>query len=259
MSMPVPNPRENLFIVADGLEFQSELPPKLGFNITKFTGWNDGAPARSSSIEIPMGDGEFDVPVFKAARSVSIEGFCLSRSVPDLGQWQSRFTALGALGTDILFQASEFGRTLWGNAKPDGTPEWDATDGLARAEFAVDLRFRDPRKYGETRTFASGVPAYHYGNYWSTPYMQVAGAMPGGYTINGPAGKKYTVTAPVAAGAPHYIDMATGILRVGGLPLFGVVSQGDTWSLPPGKQTVTTLTPVSGSGTLTVSVVDTYV
>lgn len=251
---------DSLFIRLDAIEMQSELPPKTGFNITAFKGWNDGAPARAVSDDaIPMGDGDFDVPVFKGSRVVTIEGFCIADSVQELGILQGKLTGLGSTGNRMRLTVAEFGREQWANCRPDGTPEFDATDGLPRATFAVDVKCRDPRKFGDTRTFASGALAFHYGNYPATPQLLVTGSMPTGYTINGPAGKKYIVTAAVTSTASHLIDMNTGLLYVNGVVVYGAVSQGDTWSIPPGQQVAQTLVPASGTGTLAAQVMDTHV
>ena len=103
------------------------------------------------------------------------------------------------------------------------------------------------------------VVSFHYGNFPATSTIVVAGSMPSGYTIYGPAGKAYTVTQAVVSGHPHTIDMATGLLMIDGTYVYGVTSSGATWAVPPGGQVTQTLTPVSGAGTMTVSTPDTSI
>lgn len=255
---------EPLEVRIGSVAFFGNVPPQgVGHMIDPdgFNGaWTSGTDTRHDETPIPQGHGSFDVPVFLSSRVVPISGVTLADR-PERLKWLGRqLTGLLADGSGSTIQVKHAGSTEWAPCRLGGKTQFKINGATETdAEFQIQVWCPSPLIYGVTRTFASGVAAYHRGNFPSTPYMQVAGSMPGGYTINGPAGKKYTVTAPVVSGTPHYIDMATGILRVGGYPLFGVVSQGDTWAIPPGQQTTMTLVPVSGSGTLTVSVVETYV
>src|SRR5690606_2498931 len=93
----------------------------------------------------------------------------------------------------------------------------------------------DPRTFGESRTFgpvatATSVATYHYGNFPATPVFTVAGSSPGGYEVQGQGGRRYIVTRPLAHGDPHIIDLATGLLRVGGAVVYGGVSRADSWA-----------------------------
>lgn len=242
-----------------GRPAEGSAPNGIYLTSDGFTGWDSSTDVRRDEVTVPQGHGSFDSPGFRAARVVSLAGVIVSPSEERTKFLGLRLTGLLADGDSGRVVVERKGY-LWADARLAAATKCEARGATPWiADWQMQLWFPDPRRYGETRVFASGAAAFHYGNFPSTPYMQVAGSMPGGYTINGPGGKKFTVTAAVVSGNPHYIDMSTGILRVGGYPLFGVVSQGDTWSIPGGQNLTMTLVPVSGSGTLTVSVVDTYV
>lgn len=222
-------------------------------------GWTSGTDTRRDETPIPQGHGSFDVPGFGAARVVPISGSTLA-DTPTRLKWLGRqLTGLLADGSSSVIQVKQADSTEWAPCrrasktqfKVNGATETDAL-------FQIQVWCPSPLKFGETRTFASGVPAAHYGNFPSTPLLTVTGSM-SGYTINGPQSKKFTVTAAVTPAASHVIDMNTGLLYVGGTATYGAVSRGDTWAVPPGQNVTMTLTPTSGSGAMTAQVVDTYV
>ena len=154
------------------------------------------------------------------------------------------------------------GLTTWADARLGAKTQFTpAFAGAKTADFQLQLWCPNPRRFGGTNTPDAGttVTSLHYGNFPATSVITVSGSMSSGYTINGPAGKVYTVTAAVVSGIPHVIDMATGLLMIDGVYVTGVVTQGDTWAVPPGMQVVQTLVPVSGTGTMSVATLDTYI
>jgi len=229
-----------------------------GFYIRKggLKGFLDGVGVRGNSVERPMAHGDFDLPVFRSARTVSISGPCLA---PSEGEWMHRNRQLTGLFGDgrsgrVTFDVG--GTVLWGDARLGDTPQWEPQMWGSRADYLLVLRFADPRLFGETRTFAGGVAAYHYGNFAASPVHTVSG-VGSGYTINGPGGKTFTVTEAVTSEVPHRIDMATGFLEVGGVVVVGQVTSADVWAVPGGGTVTHTLT---GSGlTLSTAVADTYI
>jgi hypothetical protein len=170
----------------------------------------------------------------------------------------ARVTGLGAYGELLRLTVDHHGFTTWANARVVSQTQWDERGGHAVADYQIQFKCADPRKFGDTRSFASGEPAFHYGNFPATPQISISGSMPGGYTVNGPDGKRFVVTRALVSGSPHTIDMETGLLRVNGALAYGGVTTANTWTVPAGRQVTHTLTG-SGSGVLAVRVADTYV
>ena len=238
------------------VDFLSAIPLGDGFTIESFEGWNDGTESRLTEIPRPQAHGAFDLPVFAEPRVITIEGYCRADSIEKLGWYQSLFTGLLANGDSKRIVVTEFGRTLWVDVRRASRPRFTPWGGQKFADFSISAWAANPRKFGESRTFAGGVAAYHFGNFAASPIHTVSGTG-SGYTINGPGGKTFTVTQAVTDGNPHTIDMATGFLEVGGVVVTGQVTSADTWAIPGGGTVTHTLT---GSGlTLSTAVLDTYI
>jgi hypothetical protein len=232
-------------------------------NDSGLKGWFGGVDARGDSESREGGDGDFDIPSFLAPRFVTLEGFCHSRSERDQEQYNDRLAGLfGSGGTRRVTVEGPKG-TTWADGKLSlGTrPEFDPILWGSVAEYALSIKFNKPQKYGNANdtVTASSVAAFHYGNFKAAPVITVSGSMPSGYTINGPDGKKFTVTRAVASNNPHTIDMSTGYLSVGGAVVMGFVSRGDVWAVPPGLQVAHSISPVSGSGAIQVRTLDTFI
>lgn len=232
-------------------------------NDSGLQGWFGGVDARGDSESREGGDGDFDIPSFLAPRFVTLEGLCHSRSEHEQAQYGDRLSGLfGSGGTRRVTVEGPRG-TTWADGKLSlGTrPEFDPTLWGSVAEYALSIKFNKPQKYGEfhASTVAQSVEAFHYGNFPAAPVITVSGSMPSGYTINGPGGKKFTVTRAVASNSPHTIDMSTGYLSVGGVVVMGFVTRGDVWAIPPGVLVPHSITPVSGSGFIQVTTVDTFI
>lgn len=230
-----------------------------GFYIHTIKGLFNGPGVRGESVPRPQAHGDHDVPVFRSPRIVVIEGPCIADSSERL-DWQSNvFSGLLAEGQSgqVIFDMP--GGPRWGNARlAVGTqPEFDVTLWGSRAEYQLQLKFANPRLFGESRTFASGVAAMHYGNFTAAPVITVTGSAPSGYTINGPAGRQYKVTAALGA-TPHVIDMADGYLRINGDVVSNAVTIADTWGIPSGTSSTITVTPVSGTASASQLVLDTF-
>lgn len=228
-----------------------------------FQGWDDGTDVRRDEQAIPSGHGSFDVPGYLSPRVVSLSGNAIADSPQRLDWLRDQLTGLLAHGDSARIQAEHQGKILWSTCRLASKTKF-VTSGAdpTTAAFQIQLWCPNPRKYGDTRAFASGAAAFHYGNFKASPIIvvtPVGAGMPSGYTINGPSGRKYTVSAALTAGHTHVIDMATGLIRVDGVVTAGIVTQPDTWSIPSGQQVTMTLVPVSGAGTMTAEVVDTYV
>lgn len=231
-----------------------------------FTGWDDGVDVRRELYEIPQGHGAYDLPGFLEPRTFGWRGRCYANSEGRLEWWRGALVGLLAGGDSGQVIVGNRGLTTWANARLATRAEFAKIPGGAlMARYRIQFWAANPRKFGDVRRhpdgsawpFASGEPAYHYGNFAATPVHVVSGDM-SGYTINGPVGKAKVVTVPVVAGHPHTIDDATGYLSIDGVIVVGGMSQADTWAIPAGAQVTHTLTPASGTGTLATTVLDTY-
>lgn len=243
-----------------GLSFHGTVPrgaPFEGFALRELDGWNDGAPVRVESAERPGQHGDFDLPVTRGPRLVTMSGWCRAYSPEKLRHFSNQLTGLLADGQTGRLVVDEWGEAQWADVRLFGDPRFRRRGGSGYADWSLKLRAPDPQKFGDVREFPAGQPAVHFGNFPSAPVLEVTGPTPaGGYTVTGPAGKTFVVTQGLAAGQKHRIDMATGrVYRDGALQL-GVVSNGGTWVIPPGLPGVT---HTVSAGSLKVLVTDTFV
>jgi hypothetical protein len=208
-----------------------------------FEGWDDAVSIKGEAISRPQGHGDFDVPGFLDSRIVSLSGACLAESAPRLRRLGSTFRGVLATGAGRV-TVTHMGETKWGIARlaPGTQAKFKVNGADSRsAAFQLQLKFANPRLFGDSRTFSSGVPAYHYGNFPATPTHVVRGSRTGGYTVSGPGGKKFIVTASIGWDAPHTIT-ESGSLFINGVQVFGAVTQADTWTVPVGVEVVQSVT-----------------
>jgi hypothetical protein len=225
-----------------------------------FEGWSDAPPTRLESLEVPDGHGSYDAEAFYEARVVTVTGQCLASSDEELEARRNEL--MGVLRGQFTAHVNYRGLRTHAQARRFSTPKFqDHLPGL-RARYQFSFRCPNPRRFGIRRHFSGvsgqAVMAFHRGNFDATSVLTIAGTMPG-YSIKGPRGASYDVTAAVVPGRPHTIDLATGRLAIAGVPTYGVVPVADLWTIPPGVQVGHTLVPISGSGTLDVSPEDTYI
>lgn len=222
------------------------------------TGWlAGGVSMRRDVADRPTSHGQFGAPGYLSGRMISLTGMVNAESAFD---FERRLSALSALLADggegqMVVQGAETTRAT--------VARWDEPEIRVLvygriAEYKLRLWSHDPRRYGETVTFSSG-PVFQRGNFAASPVLTVTGNMPAGYSINGPDGRVFTVTAGLSAGSTDVIDMRTGWVKRNGTDLDAATSRADTWTIAPGKQVTHTLVPVSGSGQLVTKITDTYV
>lgn len=253
-----------LRVSVGGIEFEGDpFDRDRAFMISPdgWSGWDDGTAVRREDTPRPAQHGSFPVPGVRDARVITISGWILASSSSDLIHMRDQLLSIladGGAGRMVVVQPD---RTTWADVmltdmptvKVRGTSELEAT-------FTIQFWAPDPRKYGETNRFFNGEPMFHYGNFPAAPMLGVtATSAMAGYTIHGPDSKQYVVTQSLPAGQTHTIDMRTGQLSLNGALQLGAVSRADTWSIPPGRQVLHTLTPVSGSGSLSGTVPDTFI
>lgn len=235
---------EGLFIGPDGL-----------------VGLDEGVAQRRSESQKPWAQGSFDVPSFGAARVISLSGWARAVSPEKLGWWKHRLTGLLADGHAGVLSVDHQGLQLTTSVRLAGTTRLvPMKRSRRRGDFQIQFWAANPRLFGETLVVGPGttVAILHRGNFPATAVLTIAGTMPAGYTVLGPDGKVFTVTAAVVSGHPHTIEMSSGLLTVDGAYVYGAITAAQTWAVPPGALVTATLVPVSGSGTLTATVRDTY-
>lgn len=254
-----------LFVRVNNREFRGRRGPvRDGFVIDAdgFTGWDDGVDVRREVHDIPRGHGAFDLPGYLEPRVFAAKGLCYADTPERLEWWRGVLTGLLADGGSGRVVVENRGLTTWADARLATRSEFTKIPGGATmARYRVQFWAADPRKYGQTRTYgpATIVAASHFGNFPAAPLLTVTGAMPSGYTIGGPDGRTFVVSQALTSGHTHRIDMRTGRLTLDGVLQVGAVSVGQTWGIPGGASVTHTLTPVSGTGTITVSVLDTFI
>jgi len=253
----------DLVVRSGGVEFVGQMVRGgEGFLIAPdgLEGLDDGVSSKGQTVARPNAHGDFDVPGFLDSRIVSLSGTCLASSPEKLAWYGSLLTGFLAEGSQAV-TFNHMGRILWGSARraPGTAPKFkvDGLDGLS-ARFQVQLKFANPRLFGESRGFHPGTQLlYNYGNFPATPTYTITGANAGGYTVYGPGTKTYSVSRPLLSGETHTIDMADGHLRVNGAVVFGGIgATADTWAAPGGSSAPVA---VSSGAVVTGRITDTFI
>lgn len=228
--------------------------PFEGFALVEFEGWGDAQAARGESVERPDGHGDFDTPVTRGARLITMSGWCRARELAMLGHRRNELMSLLADGVQGRVEVTEYGETTWANVRLYGTPTFKRRGSTGYADWSLKLRAVDPRRYGAVHEYPAGVAAVQYGNFPATPRLLV-GAGSGDYTVTGPDGRRVEVVA-APAGA-HYIDFAAGgLYTADGQRQPRAVSVYQPWAVPVGAPGVTV--SISGSRSLVQQVTDTF-
>lgn len=240
-----------------GVQFESVPRDRnRAYVVTTWSGIDEGVPVRREQTTRPGAHGAFNAPGYLDARVIGMSGHIIAPTPEQLLNMARRLTGLLADGStgrlDLLGErevhlqvglAAQTMVTVRGNDP-------------RVADFQIQLWAPDPRMYGEVNQFTAGQVAFHRGNFPATPVIELTGAASGN-TVNGPAGKAFTITQGRTAGQTHRIDLASGRVYLNGALQLGVVSRGDLWTVPPGLPGVThTLT---GSGAMKVILPDTFV
>lgn len=247
-------------VLVEDVEFKFHAAyGEMGFIIKPdgWKNWESGPGTRGERIDIPHGDGQFDLPVFRSSRSPQVSGHAFAEDDGELLDMGDQFTGLLAEGPGVVVVEMAHS-TRWARVRLGDEPLFVPHGGSSYATFTLQMWAPDPRKFGEfPRYFLGGEVARHYGNVTAAPVHTVSGSMPNGYTLNGPAGKQFIVTAPLVPGVPHRIDMETAELFVGGVLTYRKVLRPETWGIPKGVGVVHTVTG-AGSADLVTEVYDTY-
>ncbi|MEQ6899016.1 hypothetical protein [Microbacterium sp. KR10-403] len=174
---------------------------------------------------------------------------------------RAQLTGLLADGGPGRLTVGSEGDSQWADVRLSGRTAVKVR-GSTRTDAAFQVSFWAPdmRKYGELRSLpGSTVQAYQYGNFPATPVIEVTGSMPSGYMVAS-QGRQFVVNQALSSGQTHRIDLARGWLYRGSTLQSGAVDVAESFTVPGGGKPVSVvLTPVSGSGQMTVKVTDTYI
>lgn len=212
---------------------RSHLP---GFYVKDggFRGWEGQPDGRRDSADIPGAHGEFDLPVTRGPRVVTIDGYAFARTDYDLAGMGNLVTGVGADGELVPITVYQNAKQLHASGRMISV-EFTSSgrdEGVRRAEFRMELLFPDPRKYGDVTTSREGEAAINRGNFPAIPIVRatrVSGS--GGYTVTAGSGQA-VVTASLAVGASHRIDLRTGGVYAGSTRLVGALGSLRPWAVP---------------------------
>ncbi|PPH51195.1 hypothetical protein [Rathayibacter sp. AY1E1] len=224
-----------------------------------FTGWDGGVDIRFTSVERDGQHGEYDLPSYLGARVTSFSGYAVSPTPGETAQLGEYLTGIVSSGAAKIVSVERDQVTQWARGKlATSLPTFAVLAEDPRlARWQIQLRYPDPRKYGEERSFER-APAFHYGNFPAIPRFEVEGFAPNGYTITGPVGQQLTVTRALRGGETHAIDLRDTTLRVNGEVVYGGISRPGQWTISNGQQ-VRHLISGAVSADLRTYLTDTYI
>lgn len=243
-----------------GVHFNGNSRASSGFVIEPggLTGWAESPSGTDNGGQRTNAHGSYDVPMYRAARPLTLSGHVLADSPYDLEKMRDRITGLLSDGEsgELVVQTVADVRRAKVRVVTARAPELDKQT----ASFIVQMIAADPRRYGDPNSFGPGtsLQVSHRGNTVAIPTIRVTGSMPSGYKITGPGGREYVVSQGLSSGQTHEIRFRTGWLYRNGALQRSAVSRMQTWAIPPGGRTSMGLVPVSGSGQMTVEVPDTF-
>lgn len=240
------------------LRFESDpLSFDLAFVVEPdgLTGWYDSVDVKGNTVARTASHGDFDLPVFRKGRVVTVSGAVIASSEYELLKAGHQLSGLLADGESATVTVQDPSGVTSAVVKLSGAPKFAPHPSGLEASFQVSFKAVDPRKYGVQQSFAgSSVTAHHYGNFPASPVVEVVGPRSAPYTITGPGGRKVTVSQSLTASQTHRIDFASGGVFRNGSRQMGVLTHFQPWTVPPGRRVSMSIS----SGSMTVLVNDTY-
>lgn len=252
---------EHLYV--GNIGFHGQPPSGAAVNFEGFMyvrgglqGVRGGVGVTAAAVQRPGRHGEYDLPVFKQARIVTIDpGWAFAKNAGALEQLGIVLGGLGGDGQSMpLTYYSPGGMVLTGRGRVILQDFQQEVGGIHRARYSLSLRMPDPRWYGETHESDSVngvfVDSVNRGNVPAHPRFEVtagAAGLPSGYSLVGRGGRAFGVPVALAAGKKAEIDFRTGTVRHDGVRVQGVTPR--TWTVDGGGVIGWQLVPVSGAGT----------
>lgn len=236
--------------------------------VTPLEGWWTTPAVKGETVDRANADGEFDLPVFNAARLITINGTFRGETVGAFHRGLNKLASLVQSGP-AQFTVEGYGPTQAATVKRNGSelsvpvPDY--------AQWQLRLKAVDPRKFGPERRYPILVSpetvqtqdtatVRQYGNYSGFVVAEMRGDFPGGYRLIGPNGKEFRVTAPLVPGQVHRVDFSEGILQIDGAYTSGFVPVADVWAIPHDTDVSIQLEPLTtGTGSADLFVRDTYI
>ncbi|WP_230670776.1 hypothetical protein [Rathayibacter sp. Leaf248] len=227
-------------ITVNGLRIQgSGVGLREGFFLEPggFTGWDGDVDVRFTSVNRDGQHGEYDLPSYLGARVTSFSGWAVAPTPGETARLGEHLTGIVSSGASKIVSVEREKGTQWARGKlATAVPRFEVLgEDSCLARWQIQLRYPDPRKYGEEREFEQ-TAAFHRGNFPAIPRFEVEGVLPAGYTINGPEGRSITVTRPCAVGEVHSIDLRDSTLRSDGTVVLGGMPRPDQWTIAPGQR-----------------------
>lgn len=217
------------------------------WKVNSIDGWWDTPDIKDNREDVPYGHGGYVLPEFYRERLITITGRVRSKTHSHQHEAINALKGCIMPGQTKTLQVFGHGPDQWANVMlARQTKAVPVTD--VHTSFQISLRSTDPRIFGERRIVTAGagvaVMVENRGSAPAWPVVVVPGPITaGGYTITGPNGEQYTVTASPGSSSTHHVDMWDGMLRVnssmsaGG----GLVGNAQTFTIPPGGKVPVTL------------------
>lgn len=241
-----------------GMTFEGGVQAGTAYTLAWVTGFS-GAEVDRERVDRENAHGRFPAPGFLPGRPIAWGGLILAESPAELDHAIRVLTgSSGVDGTDRLVAQGD--RTLWVDVESVRIPDPTVLVPGSIASYEVRVEAPGAFLYGDRNTFGPGtsVPVHHYGNAAAVPVIEVTGTMPSGYTVTGPSGAQFIVSQALTSGQTHRLDFDNGWLYRNNVLQQGGVSRAETFVIKPGSPATLTLSPVSGSGQMTVKVPDTF-
>lgn len=250
-----------------GIPFHDGVPHAgfEGYYLTKVTGWHDAPDVRRTTEERQTGDGSFDEAGYLTDRPLAFEGLIVANSVVKYEHLRKRLTSMFADRRMVEISEAVEGEQWFANGRLAGQVKVPvAKSGDMHSVFQMPFWCPDPLIYGDAFSFGP-APAVNVeqesGLYpaWPRVTVTATSSMTEGYGVNlhqtsdGPVLASIRVQAPLNAGSTHVIDMTTGTVSSGGVPILGGIQSGARWAIPPHGVYFVHLAPNSGAGVITVS------
>lgn len=241
-----------------GMTFDGGIGGGTPYTLAWVSGFSGGEVDREQ-VGRENAHGRFPAPGYLAPRPIAWGGLILTNTPAEQEHAIRRLSGSSGLeGADRLVADGD--TTVWVDVEPVRIANPEVLVPGKIASYEVRVEAPDPFLFGETHVFgpATSTSVYHYGNANAVPVVEVTGSMPSGYRVNGPGGAQFVVSQALSSGQTHRLDFRTGWLYRNGTLQQGAVSRAQTWVIPPGLPVAMSLTPVLGSGQMTVRVPDTF-